>query len=345
MEENEVWKIVEEFTNYEVSNLGRVKNRKTNRILKSCNTGGYIIVGLSSNCKIRTFFVHRLVALAFIPNPENKQHVNHIDNNTTNNNVINLEWNTPLENNIHKSNGLIQTTNQNKTIYRIDKNTNEVLEKYDSIELAGIWLYNNNLAKNVHSGRTNVSNAIRGVYKSSFDYKWELQEQLSYENEIWKEIKLNGFDCNNYYISNLGRFKNSKGIIMKNYKPHHSGYIYVRVNIKKFALHRLVALMFIDNADNKPFVNHIDGNKTNNHIDNLEWVTCSENNKHNYTNNIKKKYTRPIIQYDLEMNELNRFNSIKEAGDFLNIYTSGIKAVLYNKQKTSKNFIFKYLDE
>jgi hypothetical protein len=110
-------------------------------------------------------------------------------------------------------------------------------------------------------------------------------------------------------------------------------------------MNRLVALMFIDNPDNKPFVNHIDGNKLNNQVDNLEWVTCAENNKHNYTNNIKKKYTRPIIQYDLEMNELNRFNSIKEAGDFLNIYTSGIKAVLYNKQKTSKNFIFRYLEK
>lgn len=45
------------------------------------------------------------------------------------------------------------------------------------------------------------------------------------------------------------------------------------------------------------------------------------------------------------MNELNKFNSIKEAGDTLNICTSGIKAVLYNKQNTSKNFIFKYLDK
>lgn len=345
MEDNEKWANIEEFQNYEVSNLGRVKNKKTGRILKPCKCGGYVIVGLSSNCKGKTFPVHRLVALAFISNPENKPHVNHIDKNPLNNTVNNLEWNTALENNLHKCKGLIQTTNQNKCIYRIDKDTNIKLQKYVSIETAGIWLYENNLAKNIHSGTTNISNSIRGIYKSSFGFRWEIEEQLSRENEIWKELKIPGFKSENYYISNLGRFKNSKGIIMKDYKPHHTGYIYVRVNIKKFALHRLVALMFIDNPENKPFVNHIDGNKENNNLDNLEWVTCAENNKHNYTNNIKKKYTRPIIQYDLEMNELNKFNSIKEASVILKICTSGIKAVLYNKQKTSKNFIFKYLEE
>lgn len=345
MEDKEVWTEVDNFENYEVSNLGKVKNSKTGRILKSCISAGYVIVGLSCNSKIKTIPIHRLVAKAFIPNPENKPHVNHIDKNTLNNNVTNLEWNTPLENTLHKCKDLIQTTNQNKCIYRIDINTNNKIQKYNSIESAGVWAYENSLAKNIHSGRTNISNAVRGVYKSSFGFKWEIEQQITYENELWKEIKIDGFECKNYYISNLGRFKNNKGIIMKDYKPHHSGYIYVRVNIKKFALHRLVALMFIPNFENKPFVNHIDGNKINNCLENLEWVTCSENNKHNYTNNIKKKYTRPIIQYDLEMNELNKFNSIKEAADFLNICSSGIKAVLCKKQKTSKNFIFKYLEE
>lgn len=344
MEENEEWTKIEDFENYEISNLGKVKNTKTGRILKTCSQNGYVVAGLCKT-KVKTIPIHRLVAKAFIPNPENKAHVNHIDKNPLNNTVSNLEWNTPLENNLHKCKGLTQTTNQNKCVYRIDKDTNKILEKYNSIESAGVWLYENNLAKTIHSGRTNVSNAIRGVYKSSFDYKWQLEEQSSHENEIWKEIKIHDFESENYYISNLGRFKNSKGIIMKDYKPHHSGYIYVRVNKKKFAIHRLVALMFISNPENKPFVNHIDGNKVNNCLDNLEWVTCAENNKHNYTNNIKKKYTRPIIQYDLEMNQLNKFNSIKEAGDFLNIPVSGIKAVLYNKQKKTNIFIFKYLDE
>jgi hypothetical protein len=60
---------------------------------------------------------------------------------------------------------------------------------------------------------------------------------------------------------------------MKDYKPHQSKY-------KKCALHRLLALAFIENIENKPFVNHIDGNKLNNTLDNLEWVTSSENNLH-----------------------------------------------------------------
>ena len=131
---------------------------------------------------------------------------------------------------------------------------------------------------------------------------------------------------------------------MKDYKPHHSGYIYVRVNKQKYSLHRLVAFTFIPNPENKPFVNHIDGNKINNCLDNLEWVTCAENNQHNHNANLIKLYTRKIIQYDLELNETKRFNSIVGAGKELNLSPSCIKAVLYNKQKSTKGFIFKYLE-
>lgn len=99
---------------------------------------------------------------------------------------------------------------------------------------------------------------------------------------------------------------------MKDYKPHHSRYIYLRVNIQKYALHRLIAQTFIPNLENKPFVNHIDGNKTNNSVNNLEWSTCSENNLHNHKMGLTKGHTRKIIQYDLEMNEIKKFDTIKK---------------------------------
>lgn len=344
MEDKEVWKDIANYNNYEVSTFGNVRNKKTDRILKASNRGGYYIIGLS-NIKTKTFQVHRLVAETFIENPENKPHVNHKDKNSLNNHLSNLEWNTPKENNIHKSNGVLQTTNQNLPVWRVDLNSGEYLEKYNSIDLASKWLFEQGVSENIHSIKSSISCSIRGVYKSSFGFKWELDKDEDFENEIWKEINIENEDTSGYYISSLGRFKNRKGVIMKDYKPHHSGYIYLRVNIKKYALHRLVAYAFIQNPENKLVVNHIDGNKLNNKVENLEWLTCSENNIHAHKIGLTKGHKRKIIQYDLEMNQIQNFHTIKEASEKLSISLSCIKDVLREKQKSSKGFIFKYLED
>jgi hypothetical protein len=259
MEATEDWKNIINYNNYEVSTFGKVRNTKTSRILKPANNGGYLYVGLS-NTKTKTFPVHRLVAETFIENSENKAHVNHKDKNSLNNHLSNLEWCSPKENNIHKSLGVTQTTNQNLAIWRVDLNSNERLEMYNSIYLASIWVLDQGLSTKLHNIRGGISCASRGIYKSSFGFKWELDKDEDLETEIWKEINIENEDTSGYYVSSLGRFKNKKGIIMKDYKPHHSGYIYLRVNIKKYALHRLIALTFIENPENKLFVNHIDGN-------------------------------------------------------------------------------------
>lgn len=97
----EIWKTIEGFENYFISNLGNVKNNKFNKekkLSKSKSTLGYEVVLLYKHGKRTLFYVHRLVAIAFIPNPENKPQVNHIDGNKLNNNVYNLEWNTAKEN-------------------------------------------------------------------------------------------------------------------------------------------------------------------------------------------------------------------------------------------------------
>ena len=113
--------------------------------------------------------------------------------------------------------------------------------------------------------------------------------------EIWKDIQ--GYE-GLYQVSNYGRIRSFKR--MKNNKearqfkltPNSTGYISVglRKNGKKilYQVHRLVAESFIPNPENKPQVNHIDGNKTNNHISNLEWVTASENTQHAYKMGLAK---------------------------------------------------------
>ena len=343
MEDIEVWKPIEGYNNYEVSSFGNIRNKNTGRILKQGKKGGYCSVGLSGY-KSRTKIVHQLVAKAFIPNPENKPQVNHKDKNGLNNNIGNLEWVNNKENSIHRSAGVKQTTNQNLEIYRVDKITDEIIDKYNSIEDAAKYILEKNNKLKFNNIRSGISMVINNKQQTAYGYKWKIIEYDSLENEEWREINIEGKDTQGYFISSLGRFKNKKGVIMKDYKPHHSGYIYLRVNIDKYALHRLVAQTFLPNLENKPFVNHIDGNKLNNSISNLEWVTCRENNIHNHKIGLIKCFKRKVVQYDLEMNEICRFDSIKESSLKTNISLGSIKGVLYNKQKTSGGFIWKYLD-
>lgn len=112
--ENEIWKDIKDFQGlYQISNLGRVKSlprtyklhgfiTTKERILKFGITNkGYYYVNLSKNAKVNRQYVHRLVAQAFIPNPDNLLEVNHKDENPKNNNLENLEWCTHAYNNTY----------------------------------------------------------------------------------------------------------------------------------------------------------------------------------------------------------------------------------------------------
>jgi hypothetical protein len=116
---NEIWKDIIEYEGlYQISNYGRVKSLQRiiykvdgriqtfkERILKpATDKNGYQQIGLHKNCKQKTIQIHREVAIAFIPNPENKPEVNHCDGIKNNNNDWNLEWNTSSENNQHAYN-------------------------------------------------------------------------------------------------------------------------------------------------------------------------------------------------------------------------------------------------
>jgi len=94
----DIWKDIEGYPNYKVSDHGRVQNVKFSRILKPRNTKGYYQIDLSINNVIKRFKVHRLVALAFIPNPMNYPIIMHIDDNGHNNIVSNLKWGTLSQN-------------------------------------------------------------------------------------------------------------------------------------------------------------------------------------------------------------------------------------------------------
>lgn len=176
MEEKELWKQIEEYPNYEVSNLGRVKSksrqvkRKNDRnyiikekILKQEISSGYYRVGLFANNQITHKFVHRLMAQTFIPNPNNFPEINHKDENKLNNNINNLEWCTSKYNCNYGTRTKRIHEKTKKPVIQYDLNNN-FIKRWDSATEAAISLKKINGAS--------INSCCKGKYKQMYGYIW-----------------------------------------------------------------------------------------------------------------------------------------------------------------------------
>lgn len=151
---------------------------------------------------------------------------------------------------------------------------------------------------------------------------------------------------NNYAISNFGRIKNVKnGKILTPMKNEYGylQYTFCQNKIKKtFRIHRLVALYFIENPQNKPYVNHIDGDKTNNNVSNLEWCTAKENDEHARRTGLKVQ-EKPIVAINVITDERICFKSVRECGGILGINAGTIVKILKGKRNKAHGYTFEYL--
>lgn len=341
LQEDEEYRTISKYPNYEVSNFGYVRNKTTKQNIKiQTNIKGYCSVGLYKNKHNNHEFVHQLVAKEFLPNEENKPTVNHKNKIKNDNRKDNLEWATNSEQQIHKNQGKEKGTNSNTlTVWRLDSKTGNEIEKYESIEEATLWLYNKGI---IRRPKSNIYAVVKGEQQTCGGFKWKLDESVTkdLEGELWKEIPKIIVNKNNCYVSNLGRCKDN-GYIRK-FKDGNN-YISLTINNIFFVLHRLILMTFCpnENAENL-FVNHKDGNRRNNNLDNLEWSTPSENTQHAYDTCLNEKNCRKVIQFDLNMNEMNRYNSINEAARKISINTKTIKACCEGITKNPRKFYFKY---
>lgn len=202
--------------------------------------------------------------------------------------------------------------------------------------------------------------------------------------ELWKDIA--GYE-GVYQVSNLGNVKScehtikvisnnqhtnyvcTKTISAKYIKPSKdkNGYLIVHLSHNgtciTYKVHRLVAQAFIENPNNKPCVNHLDCDRQNNCVDNLEWCTHSENSQYmtklgrNKGGEVLKKISKeqraiinqklckPVIATNLTTGEEFCFKSIKEAAQQLNLHHSNITTVLKGRYKRTGNYTFKYAED
>lgn len=150
----EKWKPIKYYPKYQVSNLGRIYSLKTNKILKTnIDKDGYERVTVCIGNKPITLFVHRLVAQAFLENPNNLPTVNHKDENKLNNNANNLEYMSNKDN---------VRYSQAKKVYQYTK----------TLKLIKIWDSVMDIERNLKFSSGSISQCCNNISKSSHNYIW-----------------------------------------------------------------------------------------------------------------------------------------------------------------------------
>lgn len=172
----EIWKDIEGYEGlYQVSNMGKVKSVRRNIILRQGITNGYKKAALYKNKKgYKHFLIHRLVAIAFIPNPDNLPQINHKDENKTNNCVNNLEWCTQEYN---QNYGTINIRKSQKQLNH--KNISKPVLQYT---LEGIfikeWKSIRDIERMTGYDSSHISRCCRGKHAYAYGYLWKYKKEI-----------------------------------------------------------------------------------------------------------------------------------------------------------------------
>ena len=318
----EQWRPLPTNSLYEISTMGNIRNSK-NHLQKNFNieklkeTKTRIRVNLlESTNKTKSFYLHRLVALTFIPNPNNLEEVNHINGDPYDNRLENLEWVTRQENMKHFHDNNKFSKKFMRRLLVINKTTGETIETYKCIqeylEKTESSIKYNKLYTilNGHKySKKNLDNSQYEVDENTILKFEDNNKNITYcdssDSMNWKVIK----EAPMYEVSDTGQIKHSRlNRFVKGYLIN--GYNSVNLKIsgtenKKICrlVHRLVAEEFIPNdTPDRIYVDHIDTNPLNNCVSNLRWVTPKENMNNETT---KKNISLALLNHSPKIYKIN----------------------------------------
>jgi hypothetical protein len=329
LDNNKEWKIIKK--NYKISNYGDIYSLKSQKLLKSQKTknGYYKITMFVDNLK-QNISIHRLVYETFTKKLKKGLVIDHIDRNPSNNYIKNLRQ---VIQSVNISNIDIKPRLKHR-IFQYDMKNN-FIKKWKNIDKI---LENNESMK-----KRTILVACSNHRKSAYGFIWKSKNYIN--TSLNKFIKIGLIDNKEY--SNY-RINKEGGIINNNNRLLQPGTIngYKCIGItsddgkqRTIKVHRLVAIRFINNENDKPVVNHIDKNRLNNKVSNLEWTSYSENNIHSCGIKVKR--------IDVKTNTTKIYNSISDASTDMN---NGIKHkqthisdVCKGKRKTAYGFKWSFV--
>ncbi len=328
--------VLKQFPKYLIFSDSRVFSGYSNKFLKPSTNNGYLYASIKEekDSKSRLKSIHYLVANSFCENSNIKENINidHINRNKLDNNYKNLKFVTPQENSMNRN-----RNNTNIVIqYTVDGTfIKEFQNALIACEETGLNL------DGIRRSCNDITFQRRTIHQqNNTEYKWRYQNKIE-KQEIPEGVKIPGYD--KYIITDLGVIYSLKlGKTLQLFTTS-AGYKSVSITedkkSKKFFVHRLVMLTF-KGASKLP-VNHIDGNKSNNNLSNLEYVTYSENSLHAVKlGNIK---TRKIKKIDKDTKEvIEVYSSLTEAANYYNTSSSFLGDACRRIKKTAKGFIWRF---
>ena len=336
-------------TTAQVSSLGRVRFKNGKVSTPNPGANGYC----SFKFNKKPLLVHRLVAFLFHGRPErpDQTQVDHIDGVRSNNRAVNLRWASRRENYFNETTLSTRKSNGPKQSKPVKARPVGDADAPWPLRFESVL----DAARKLGLKRGSISNCCnkKNGYKSTGGYEFEFDEPNEPEQlpgEEWRR-----HDETSAMVSSLGRVKfNSTGVVSRGYTQR-NGYVDVGVTIdgrqQKRLMHRLVAEAFaLPRLTGQNQVNHIDGDRSNNRVENLEWASRQENVRHSYLNNPNRGTNAEQLNQAVEALGADgavvaRYPSITAAAEALGVRQQTVGQCLAGRAKTCRGFQFRRVVE